>query len=103
MERNVLLTLRVANPNDFADSYGNKRQNVPYFEQNSIGVIQPAIKYFSEITDLNQFKLLYASNQIYVMVNPSEARSVFNCIDWELIEKELEYEKETLRKLLKNL
>lgn len=100
MERNVLLTLRQANPNDFADSNGNKKQNVPYFEQNSLGFIEPQIRYFSETTDLDQFKKLYAGNQIFVMVNPHESRSIFNCIDWDLVEKELQYETEKLTQLL---
>lgn len=99
MERHVLLNLRVATKEDFADEFGNKIIGVPYFEQSSTGVVQPTIKYFTENIDMQNFKELYACNQIFVMVNPNEAKSTFNCIDWELVDRELDFEINKLEKL----
>lgn len=92
MERNILLTLRPAIASDFAYENGTKKIGVAYFEQASTGVIQPTIKYFTEETNINHFKQLYAYGQIWVMDNPNKPRSIFNCIDWDLIESELNYE-----------
>lgn len=98
MERNVLLSLRVAMNTDFADQFGNKKLGVPYFEQNSKGVIEQKLRFFTNDTDLEHFKSLYANGQIWVIAG-NEAKSIFNCIDWDLVEKELEYETELLTKI----
>lgn len=89
MERHVLLKLRAAKNTDFSDQFGNKKIGVPYFCKNSKGVIEQKINYFSNEMDLEIFRELYANNQIYVI---NDVESIFNCIDWELVERELAYE-----------
>lgn len=101
MERHALIKLRVATPADFANDDGSKKIGTAYFEMSSLGVIQPVVKYFSHETDLAQFKELYAYGQIYVMTTPNEARSIFNCIDWNLVESELEKETNLLNQIIK--
>lgn len=101
MERHALIKLRVATASDFANDDGSKKLGTAYFEQTSLGVIQPVVKYFSHETDLIQFKELYAYGQIYVMTTPNEVRSVFNCIDWDLVETELEKETHLLNQIAK--
>ena len=101
MERHVLLKLRVAINTDFADQFGNKKNGVAYFCKNSIGVIEQKINYFTNQTDLTTFKNLYANGQIYVIKNPHDPESIFNCIDWDLVDKELNYELKKLDELKK--
>lgn len=74
--RHVLLKLRLANKDDFADALGQKKYGTAYFEENSHCTIERSIKYFTPNTDLLQFKKLYANNQIYVMVNGNEAEII---------------------------
>lgn len=69
MERHVLMKLRNAVNTDFADDTGKKKIGVLYFEQSSTGALQPYPKYFSEQTDMLDFKTLYANKQIFVPVN----------------------------------
>lgn len=76
MIRHVLIKLRIATKEDFADRFGQKIIGVPYLEQNSLGVIDKTIKYFSEETDLTSFKTLYANSQIYVFANPNTVEAV---------------------------
>lgn len=96
MERNVLLLLRPAVKTDFSTEAGEKKIGVAYFEQQIDGIITPVINYFTNETDMFRFKSLYAVGRIYVMVNPNEPRSLFNCIDWDLVERELDFEKKQL-------
>jgi hypothetical protein len=72
MERYVMMKLRTANKNDFADIDGNKKIGVLFFQQNSKGVIEQKPCYFSENTEMVNFKELYANEQIFVPVNPNE-------------------------------
>lgn len=74
--RHVLLKLRLANKDDFADQFDQKKIGTVYFEQNSLGMIERKINYFSENTDLSSFKKLYANEQIYVMVNANQAEII---------------------------
>lgn len=79
MKRYVLLNLRTAVNTDFADALGNKKIGAVYFCQNSIGIIETKINYFSENTDMLTFKQLYAKGQIFVIANPSEAETTTTC------------------------
>lgn len=101
MERHVLLQLRIAKNTDFSDDKGVRKQNIPYFCKNSIGVIEPKMYMFNSDTDIISFKELYACNQIYVFTNSFEVVATVNCIDWELVEKELAFELQELEKLKK--
>lgn len=101
MERHVLVRLKVATNLDFSDEKGNKHLNMPYFYKNSKGVIETRVYYFNENTDLKTFKRLYAKAQIYVFDNPTEVRASVNCIDWDLVENELEYELNQLQQIKK--
>lgn len=62
------MKLRIANRDDFTDQWNKKRIGAMYFQQSITGVICTQPFYFTENTDLNTFKILYASNQIYVPV-----------------------------------
>ncbi|MFV8347284.1 hypothetical protein [Flavobacterium sp. ZB4P13] len=64
----VVMNLRVANRDDFSDQQGRKRIGTMYFQQSITGAICTKPFYFTENTDLTAFKILYASNQIYVPV-----------------------------------
>jgi hypothetical protein len=64
----VVMNLRVANRDDFSDQWGRKRIGAMYFQQSITGSICTQPFYFTENTDLSVFKILYASNQIYVPV-----------------------------------
>jgi hypothetical protein len=101
MERHVLIQLRVAVVSDFANEDNSKKIGAPYFEQASSRVIQPVVKYFTNETDIDQFKNLFNAGQIYVMKTPNEVKSVFNCIDWDLVETELETETQLLNQIVK--
>ena len=95
--RVVLLKLRIAKASDFAISETEKKQNVPYFCKNSIGEIENKIRFFNDDTDTDTFRALYNCNQIYVFDETQEPRN-HNCIDWELVDKELDYEIEQAKK-----
>lgn len=92
MERHVLLKLRIATALDFSDEKGNKRHGVAYFLKNNSNQIEQKIYYFNENTCVATFKELYANAQVYVIHNPGEIVSTFNCIDWGLVSQELDYE-----------
>jgi hypothetical protein len=66
------MKLRIANKDDFATEIGTKKIGTLYFEQSVTGAIEHFPKYFTNDTDMTQFKILYASNQIYVPVAPFE-------------------------------
>ena len=95
--RAVLIKLRIAKATDFADSDENKKQNIPYFCKNSIGVIEDKMRFFNDDTDMDTFRALYNCNQIYVFDEVQTPRN-HNCIDWELVDKELDYELEQQKK-----
>ena len=64
----VKMNLRVANRDDFSDQWGQKRIGTMYFQQSITGTICTQPFYFTDNTDLETFRALYASNQIYVPV-----------------------------------
>ena len=101
MKRHALLELRTAVAGDFTNSYGNKKIGAVYLVQSSTGIIETKIHYLTELTNMVEFKELYNCGQIYVFASPSEAKSTFNCIDWDLIDRELDYELEQFTKLKK--
>ena len=99
MERHVLLKLRIANNLDFSDENGNKKFGVPYFCKNSKNIIEQKINYFTAETNLLDFKKLYSNAQIYVIKNPFDCESTFNCIDWNLVNQELDFELNKLNEI----
>lgn len=68
----VYIELRPAVRDDFADQFDRKKIGTAYFLQNAAGVIEKKVNYFNENTDLDDFKRLYANNQVFVMLNPNE-------------------------------
>lgn len=64
----VQMKLRIANREDFTDQWNKKRIGTMYFQQSITGTICTQPFYFTENTDLDTFKTLYACNQIYVPV-----------------------------------
>lgn len=76
MSTHVFLKLREAVNLDFSDNLGNKKHGVAYFCKNKIGMIEKKINYFTDTTDLQVFRDLYARKQIFVIANPNEAVAV---------------------------
>lgn len=101
MERHVLISLRIARKEDFFNANDTKKINIPYLYMGGNGVIGTKIYYFNEETDFDTFRACYAHSQIYVFDNPNEVRASQNCINWDLVEKELEYELEQLQLIKK--
>jgi hypothetical protein len=63
----VILNLRVARPSDFADSLGEKKFGCMYFQQSITGTFCNQPYFFHENTDMEVFKELYSTNQIWVL------------------------------------
>lgn len=99
--RCVTFRTRVATKQDVSDSNGQPLFGTPYFCLRSDGTFDSKMYVFDENTDLDEFKTLYAYGQIYVLANEIENILPFNCIDWHLVDKELDYELEQLDKLNK--
>jgi hypothetical protein len=104
--RHVLLKLRVATANDFKTATGEKKIGVAFFKQSATGVIENKICYTDADFQNNkiaieEFKELFNCGQVWVMENNTEPISIFNCIDWHIIDKELDHELEQLEKLKK--
>lgn len=68
MARYVFMKLREAKKEDFADLFGRKRIGTIYFQQSITGAICTQPFYFSEETNLEAFRELYTSCQIYVPI-----------------------------------
>jgi hypothetical protein len=64
----VVMNLRVAIREDFADLYGNKKIGVLYFQQNHDGNMCTQPFYFNENTEIHNFRQLYSTGQIFVPV-----------------------------------
>lgn len=101
----ALLKLRIATADDFKNLSGDRKLGVAFFKQSCTGVIEPKINYtdidfHNNANAVQEFKELFNYGQIWVFENPHEPKSLFNCIDWHLIDKELDHELEQL-KLLK--
>lgn len=77
MEQQVVLKIRIAKKTDFSDQFGNKKIGAVYFCENSKGIIEEKINYFTNDTDMLTFKQLYANNQIYVFINPFEVVEIY--------------------------
>lgn len=104
--RHVLLKLRPAVANDFITSTGGKKIGVAFFKQSATGIIEQKIHYTDDDFQNNphaieEFKDLFRCGQIWVMQSYTEPASMFNCIDWHKIDKELDHELEQLGKLKK--
>ena len=96
----VLLELRIANADDFKTIDGKPKWNVPYFEQKMNGSIHNSIYYLTPESNFEEFKTLFETFQIWVFAKPNEAKSTFNCIDWDLVNQELDYELEKLNEIV---
>ncbi|WP_130736895.1 phosphoadenosine phosphosulfate reductase [Flavobacterium sp. J27] len=101
MERHVLISLRIATKDDFFEANDTRKINIPYFYKNSLGVIETKVYYFNENTDIDTFRSCYAHSQIYVFNDVTQVRASVNCIDWDLVETELEYELNQLQQIKK--
>ncbi|WP_445714150.1 hypothetical protein [Flavobacterium sp.] len=99
--RCVTFRTRVATKNDVSDSNGKPLFGVNYFCLRSDGTFDSKMYVLDENTDIDEFKTLYAYGQIYVLATEKQNVLPFNCIDWHLVDKELDYELEQLDKLNK--
>jgi hypothetical protein len=63
----VILNLRVAKATDFSDELGQKKYGCMYFQQSIKGTFCNQPYFFHENTNLEVFKELYSSNQIWVL------------------------------------
>jgi hypothetical protein len=63
----VILNLRVAIGTDFTNELGGKKYGCMYFQQNRDGTFCNQPYFFHENTDLQIFRELYQSNQIWVL------------------------------------
>jgi hypothetical protein len=68
MAQYVFMRLREAQKEDFADHFGHKRIGAIYFQQSVTGAICTQPFYFTEETNLETFRELYTSRQIYVPI-----------------------------------
>lgn len=68
MAHHVLMKLREATADDFANQFGEKRIGTMYFQQNFNGSVCTQPFYFTEQTNLETFRELYTSKQILVPV-----------------------------------
>lgn len=68
-KRHVLVELKVAVKEDFANPDGSKKINVLYFQQSITGIIEKQACYFTNETNLPNFRMLYASGQIWVPIS----------------------------------
>jgi hypothetical protein len=92
----VIARLKTAEKQDFSHSDGSKRLNVPYFCKGANGEMQSKMYFFSDDTDINDFKILYSNNQVFVFSDPTEPVHNFNCIDWDFILNEINNEHKQL-------
>ena len=97
--RYALVKLRTAVKEDFSNPDGSKKTGTIFFKQSYTGAIETKVHVFDHETDIIDFKNLYANNQIYVFANPCNVESTTNCIDWDLISRELDFELEQLNKV----
>ena len=61
-----LVQLRQAVKEDFANPDGSKKLNVLYFHQSYYGAVERQPHYFTDQTNMRDFKELYAAGQIFV-------------------------------------
>lgn len=67
--RHVLVEMKPAVKEDFANADGSKKINVLYFQQSITGMIEKQACYFTLETDLTKFRELYACGQIWVPIS----------------------------------
>lgn len=63
----VTLNLRIARKEDFSDEVGKKKFGCMYFQQSFDGSFCNQPYFFHENTDMEVFKELYSSKQIWVL------------------------------------
>ena len=98
----ALIQLRIANADDFKTEAGQPKWNAVYFIQCATGMIERKAHYLTEASDKAEFKRLFDTGQIWVFGNPDEVTSIFNCIDWDLVNRELDDEIKKLEEVLNN-
>ncbi|WP_158235343.1 hypothetical protein [Flavobacterium sp. 9] len=74
----VILNLRVARASDFADSLGEKKFGCMYFQQSIDGTFCNQPYFFHENTDMQVFKELYSTNQIWVLAGIFDDVEIIN-------------------------
>ena len=67
MTKSVILNLRVARATDFSDELGQKKYGCMYFQQAFSGTFCNQPYFFNQNTNLEVFKELYGTNQIWVL------------------------------------
>jgi len=63
----VILNIRVARASDFSDELGQKKYGCMYFQQSIDGTFCNQPYFFHENTNMEVFRALYSSNQIWVL------------------------------------
>jgi hypothetical protein len=63
----AILNLRVGRNSDFSNPHGGKKYGCMYFQQNMDGSFCNQPYFFHENTDLEVFRKLYQTNQIWVL------------------------------------
>ena len=86
MGKIAVMKLRIAIATDFANKDKSKKIGTLYFQQSVTGEIEPQPQYFTNNTDMSQFKLLYSKNQIYV---PMQLFDEVEILEEELNEQKL--------------
>lgn len=97
--RHTLLKLRVAISNDFKTKSGETKVGTLFFKQSFTGEIEQNIFYLNDDCNKDEFKELFNASQIFVLDNPTKIEKVMHCIDWDLVDRELDYELAQLEKL----
>ncbi len=62
----ITLNIRPAVRDDFTDQWNNKRIGTAYFCKNKDGILEQRVYYFTEFTQMETFKTLYANGQVFV-------------------------------------
>ncbi len=94
-QRAVILNLRVAKASDFSDELGRKKFGCMYFEQSFDGSFCNQPFFFHENTNLEIFRELFSTNQIWVLAG------IFDKV--EFIDKRKPIIKNEAKKLNKNI
>ena len=66
-QKAVILNLRVARGSDFSDDLGQKKYGCMYFQQSINGTFCNQPYFFHENTEMQVFRELYQSKQIWVL------------------------------------
>lgn len=98
--RCVLLKLTIATAKHFTTEAGKLKYGAMYFQQSCTGAIEQKLYEITPETDITEFKKLFDAGQIYMIDNENPIASTFNCIDWDLINQQLDFELERLNEII---